>query len=156
MKPNSLLYNYQALVINVPGPDAITALVDQGFRSWSMRQFRLAGVQAVSPRSVPKAERDAARGLNLAHTMILNKVLEGKDKKKKNILISPEKPSFAGLFVASVFLPVTNMKEHYCIKYAGLELFDVCAFMRDVCAGRMTQELALAFIEDVAPISFSR
>lgn len=155
MKPNSLLYNYQAKVIGVPSPDSLTALVDHGFRSWSMRQFRLAGVQAAMPRGVPKSERDAIKGTNLANRMILERVLGGSDR-RSNILISPEKPSFTGLFVASVFLPVTKSKEHYCLKYAGIDLFDVCSFMKDVCSGRLTQELALAFIDEVKPFSFSR
>lgn len=157
MKPNSLLYNYRALVISVNAPDSITALVDHGFRSWAMRQFRLTGVESLSPRQSPKDKRDVVKANLVAHKIILEKVLKPDSKTGMNILMSPEKPAFSGLFHASIFLPFRGrFSEPYCIKYAGLELFDVCAFMRDVCSGRISQEVAISFIGDVNPKSFIR
>ena len=157
MKPNSLLYNYRALVINISAPDSVTALVDHGFRSWVMRQFRLSGVECISPRQAPKEQRDAIRANSMAHKIILEKILKPDNKTGMNILLSPEKPAFSGLFSASIFMPFKGrFAEPYCIKYAGMDLLDVCAVMRDVCSGRLSQEVTLSFIQDVNPKSFVR
>ncbi len=156
MKPNNLLYNYVSLVIDVPGPDALTALVDAGFRSWAMRQFRLAGVSCIDPRRALRGPaRDEARTKLATHKKILQSIVMPDGSRGMNILLSPEKPSFAGTFCANVFMSVTNPGA-YCVEYAHMDLFDVCSFMRDVCSEAITEEAAISFVSGVKPISFTR
>lgn len=157
-KPNSILYNYKALVIKIPSPDSMTVLVDLGFRSWSMRQFRLAGVQSSDPRSAPKGPvRDQLKSCIAQQRKLLEMIAMPDDKQGVNILLSSEKPTYSGNFSANVFMPVgKKFVREYCVRYADMELFDVSAMMRDVCSGALAIELAIAFIRDVGPISFSR
>lgn len=155
--PSSLLYNFRAAIINVPAADSITALVDHGFRSWCMRQFRLAGVKCDDPRPVPKGpQRDAVRTKLVEYKNILQSIVMPEGGSKMHVLLCPEKPSFSGNFCANVFLPIAGKANHYCVKYAGMVLFDVCSFQRDLVSGVMAPELAAAFISECRPKTFVR
>lgn len=158
-KPSPMLYNYKALVISIPSPDSITALVDHGFRSWSMRQFRLAGVSLPDPRSLPKGGlRDSARSKSAELRKVLEMILNPDGSSKgKNILISPEKPAFSGHFSANVFVAVGGSPDPcYCIKHAGIHWFDVCTFMKELCSGSLAVDVGISFIKSIDPKSFIR
>lgn len=157
-RPNSILYNYKALVIRVPSPDSLTVLVDLGFRSWSMRQFRLAGVNSPDPRSTPRGPlRDQVKSDLAQQQKLLEMIALPDGRQGVNILLASEKPSYSGNFAANAFLLVgKKFVPEYCLKYEGKELFDVTSLMRDVCSGALAIQLALAFIQDIGPISFSR
>lgn len=150
----ALLYNYSALVMEVPSPNTIIALVDHGFRSWSMRQFRLPGVAMPELRSYPRGEaRDAARRTIDSYTAILASAISAHPK--TCILVRPEKPSFSGHFSAQVYLPVKKPHDSYCTKFSGVTWLDVAKLMKDVCAGKLPEAAAKTFILDVEPVDFT-
>lgn len=152
----SILYNYGARVMAASAPDSVTALVDHGFRSWAMRQFRLAGVSVLDPRSITRGvARDAARTKIEEQRRVLASIIlpEGAGS---SILLCPEKPSFSGQFCARIFMPISGKSNHYCIRVADSVMLDICAVMRDVCSGVLAVELANSFIKEVSPVGFTR
>lgn len=150
---SNLLYNYSALVMEVQSPNTIIALVDHGFRSWSMRQFRLPGVPAPDPRSVPRGpDRDASRAKAARFTEVLGLILNAHPK--TCILVCPEKPSFSGHFSAGVFMPVKNPHGNYCVRINGKSWLDVAKLMRDLCTETLSEADARTFITTVEPTDF--
>lgn len=150
--PGSIIYNYKAKIVAVNSCDSVTALIDCGFRNHMIRQFRLASVPSVNPRKTPRGmDREAAKLRAETYREILEKILG-----KSMVLISPEKPAHAGTFASYVFMEIDRDEKHYCVKFGQHRLFDVCAFMRDVCTGVLAMELASTFIQDVKLSSFHR
>lgn len=150
---SNLLYNYSALVMEVQSPNTIIALVDHGFRSWSMRQFRLPGVPSPDPRSFPRGpEREAAREKVARFTDVLSLILSSHPK--TCILVCPEKPSFSGHFSAGVYLPVKSPQGVYCTKISGRSWLDVAKLMRHLCTETLSEADARTFITTVEPTDF--
>lgn len=152
---SKLLYNYSALVIEVTSPSSVTALVDHGFRSWSMRQFRLPGVTAPDPRTYPRGDsREGVKDQINEYRLVLERILCGDKAIKSNVLLCPEKPSFSGHFSSQVYMPTEEYAPAYCIKMVGKHWLDVAAIMKDLCASRLTVAEATSFIDTVKPRSF--
>ena len=155
--PSTLLYNYKALVVDVNAPDRITALVDQGFRSWTMRQFRLAGVTAPDPRSRPSGrERSALKEALENRRTFLESILKPSNKTGTHILLAPEKPTYAGTFSAGVFMPVARSNNQYCISHAGQNYISICSLMRHVAPGDLSIRAAQELVKDCEVRSFNK
>lgn len=155
--PSPLLYNYKALVVDVNSPDKVTALVDQGFRSWTMRQFRLAGVTSPDPRSRPAGrERVALKEALENRRTFLESVLKPANRSGTHILLAPEKPTYAGTFSAGIFMPVQECNNQYCISHAGHNYISICALMRHVAPGDLSIRAAQEIVTSCVPQSFSK
>lgn len=155
--PSPLLFNYKALIINVNSVDKVTALVDQGFRSWSMRQFKLAGVPIVDPRSKPTGdERDIFREELNDWRHFLQSILKPEGKTGVNVLVCPEKPSYAGTFAAGIFMPCVVFNPDYCINHAGRYYLSICAIMRKLATGDIDIKEADRVVYTIQPAAFHR
>jgi hypothetical protein len=88
---------------------------------------------------------------------VLEMLVKPDDKSGLNVLLSSEKPSHSGNFSAAVWVQVGGTYEpNYCCRFADVLLFDLCKFMRDICSGSLTTELAPSFIRGVSPKHFVR
>jgi hypothetical protein len=155
--PSPLLYNYRALIISVNAVDKVTALVDQGFRSWSMRLFKLAGVIPTDPRSKPPGqERIDIREALVDRQSFLNSILKPEGKEGTNVLVCPEKPSYAGTFAAGLFMPCKKVHPVYCINHAGRDYLSICALMRHLSSGDIGVAAAQDVVRSVGPTTFHR
>jgi hypothetical protein len=155
--PSPLLFNYKALIISVNSSDKVTALVDQGFRSWSMRQFKLAGVPTVDPRSKPIGEdRDRFREELNDRRNLLQSILKPENKTGVNVLLCPEKPSYAGTFAAGIFMPCKNSYVGYYVSHAGRGYLSVCALMKAIASGEIDTSQAKDIVKAMEPTAFHR
>ena len=155
--PSPLLYNYKALVVDVNSADKVTALVDQGFRSWTMRQFRLAGVSTPDPRSRPAGrERTALKEALENRRSFLEGILKPASRAGTHILLTPEKPTYAGTFSAGIFMPVKNSNNQYCISHGNQPYLSICALMRHVAPGDLSLRAAQEIVDSCAVRSFSK
>ena len=123
-----------------------------------MRQFRLAGITCIDPRNYQKgSQRDFAKGKLVEQRDILKKIVLRSNTAKTSILLAPEKPTYSGNFSANIFMPIVTPKDSsFVIKFADQQLFDICAFMRDVCSGVLAIDDAISFIKDADLRNFVR
>lgn len=155
--PSPLLYNYKALVVDVNSADRVTALVDQGFRSWAMRQFRLAGVSAPDPRSRPSGrERTALKEALENRRHFLESILKPSSRAGMHVLLTPEKPTYAGTFSAGLFMPVRNANNQYCIKHGNQFYLSLCSLMRHVAPGDLSIKAAKQLVVTCGVHSFTK
>lgn len=156
--PSSTLFNYSAMPVSVQSLNKITALIDLGFRNYTLRSFKLSGIQPPDPRSRPSGKmRETYRADIEARRTFLEEVLRPGGK-ARNVMISPEKPTYAGNFSAGLFLPIKAkvVEDPYIIRHDNSSYLSLNALIRHLANGGISIDTAKEAIDRLVPVAFNR